>query len=93
MPVSSTKLKLKVVPGASSSGVSGWLGDALKIRVTAVPEKGKANKEAIYLLSEALSVPRDSLLLVSGESSPLKSVEVTGLSLCQIKQLIAGLVR
>ena len=85
-----TKLKLKVVPGASNTSITGWLGDALKIRVVAAPEKGKANKEVLSLLSEVLSVPRANLSLVSGLSSPHKNVEVIGLSLDEIKQRING---
>lgn len=83
-----TKLKLKVVPGASNTRIAGWLGDALKIRVVAAPEKGKANKEVLGLLSEVLSVPMVNLSLVSGLNSPHKNLEVTGLSLIEIKQRI-----
>lgn len=38
------KLVLKVIPGASREGIAGWLGDTLKVRVTALPEGGKANR-------------------------------------------------
>ncbi len=41
----------------------------LKARVTAVPEKGKANKALIALLSKALKVPKSSISVVSGETS------------------------
>jgi uncharacterized protein len=84
-----TKLKLKVVPGASQSSIAGWLGDALKIRVVAAPEKGKANKEVLGLLSEVLSVPMVKLSILRGLSSPHKNVEVTGLSLDEIKLRIS----
>ncbi len=83
-----TNLKLKVVPGASTSSVAGWLGEALKIRVVAAPKKGKANNEALSLLSEVLCISMAKLSLISGHSSPHKNVEVNGLSLDEIKQRI-----
>ena len=45
------KLKVRVVPGASRSAISGWLDDVLKVRVSAQPEKGKANTAVVVLLS------------------------------------------
>ena len=38
-----TRLTVKVVPGASSSAIAGWLGDSLRMRLSAAPERGKAN--------------------------------------------------
>lgn len=69
------RLQVKVVPGAGRAGVSGWMGDRLKIRVTAPPEKGKANGAVVDLLAETLGVPRARVRIVSGASSPLKTVE------------------
>lgn len=73
------RLRLKVVPKASRSRISGWLGDRLKVQVTAAPERGRANEEVLGLLAAALQVPVSSLGLASGSASPLKEVE-TGLS-------------
>lgn len=41
------RLKVKVVPGASRDEIVGWLGDALKIKVTAPPEKRRANEVVV----------------------------------------------
>ena len=86
-----TNLKVKVVPGASRSHIAGWLGDALKIRVSAPPEKGKANAAVAAVVAAALDLPAGSVAVVSGKSSPRKLVEVRGLSREEIvKRLAVG---
>lgn len=74
------RLKVKAVPGASREEIAGWLGDALKLRVTAPAEGGRANEAIEELLAGALSVPLRSVRIVSGRSSPRKVVEVSGIS-------------
>lgn len=46
--------------------------------MTAAPEKGKANAAVVEVLAEALNLPKSALRIVSGETSPLKTVEVDG---------------
>ena len=72
------RLHLKVVPKASRDRVAGWVGDRLKVQVTAAPERGKANAAVIEVLAAALGVPRGRVRIVAGETSPLKTVEVDG---------------
>ena len=79
-----TKLNIKVVPGASRTEIAGWMGDALRVRVAAPPEKGKANREAERLLSRVLGLPEGSVRVTSGAASQWKVVEVQGLSRDQI---------
>jgi len=74
------RLALKVVPGASRDAVAGWLGDTLKVRVTAPPERGKANAAVVRLLASALGASRDDVRIVSGATSPQKVVEIAGLT-------------
>jgi len=73
------RLKVKVVPGSSRNGIVGWLGDALKINVTAPPEKGKANDAVVELLAAALGIATDDISVVSGHSSPAKVMAVAGM--------------
>lgn len=77
---SSTRLSIKVVPGSSRSGIAGWLGGTLRIRVSVPAERGKANAAVEALLGKALEVPRDGVKIISGRSSPRKIVEIAGLS-------------
>lgn len=56
----------------------GWIGDRLKIQVTAPPERGKANQAVIDVLAESLGLTRNQIRISSGETSPLKTVEIDG---------------
>lgn len=72
------KLRIKVVPGAARSEIAGWLGDTLKVRVNAPPERGRANTAVIELLAEALDLPSDAVTITAGASAARKIVEITG---------------
>ncbi len=74
------QLKIKVVPGAATSQLCGWLGDILKIRVNAPPEKGKANKEVERLLAETFSLPVSNVQVAKGKQSPYKTVLIIEIS-------------
>ncbi len=74
------KLLVKVVPASSRNGIAGWLGERLKVRVSAPAERGRANEAVEATLAEALGVARDRVRVVGGKSSPRKVVEVRGLS-------------
>ncbi|MDH4415269.1 MAG: DUF167 domain-containing protein [Rhizobium sp.] len=50
----------------------------LKARVTAVPEKGKANKALVALLSKALKLPKSTISVVSGETARQKILRIEG---------------
>ena len=67
-----------------------WPGESLKIRVQAAPEKGKANKAVIRILSELLEVPRRQIELVRGAGSQIKVFAVDGRSMTDARRLVAG---
>lgn len=74
------RLTVKVVPGSSQNRVAGWLGDALRVRVTSPPEKGKANAAVVKLLAGVLDIPANSISVVKGTTSPRKLIEISGCS-------------
>ncbi len=84
-------LKIKVVPGSSRNHIAGWLGESLKIRVTAIPEKGKANDAVVPLLADTLRIPEQDVTLSSGASSPQKVIKISGLSHSEIKSRLSEL--
>ena len=75
-----TRLRLRVSPGAARSRVVGRHGEAWKVRVAAPPEDGKANDAVLDLLADVLRVPRGRVELVSGRTARDKVVALRGLS-------------
>lgn len=86
--MSAARLRLRVSPKASSNRLVGWHGEALKLRVTAAPERGKANDAVIALLAEALELPRQAITLVHGETAQDKIVEIAALDEDEIRRRI-----
>ena len=74
------QLKVKVVPGSSRNGIAGWLGDTLKVRVTAQPERGKANAAVEAAIADALGISIKSARVIQGRTSTRKIVEILGMS-------------
>jgi uncharacterized protein (TIGR00251 family) len=79
---------VKVVPGASRDAVVGWLGDALKLRVSAPPERGKANAAVVRLIAAVLGVAPGDVEVVAGLTSPRKRVAVAGLGEDEVRARI-----
>ncbi len=75
----STRVRLRVSPGARSNELVGRHGDGWKVRVTAPPEGGRANEAVLDLLAERLELPRRSLEIVSGHAGREKIVEMVGI--------------
>jgi uncharacterized protein (TIGR00251 family) len=82
----STRLRLRVSPGARSNAIVGRHGEGWKVRVTAAPEDGKANEAVLRLLAERVGVPRVNLKLVSGPSSRDKIVELSGVDAAEAER-------
>ena len=85
--------QVKVHPRARRNGITGAVGDALKIALTAPPVEGKANEACIALLAEFLNVPRASVTIAAGASSRNKIIAVRGLSAKQVEtrlQVVVG---
>lgn len=80
------RLAVKVASKSSEDVVQGWVGDALKVRVRAAPERGKANAAVVKLLARSLGVSGSSLRIVSGPTSPRKVVEIDGLTEAEVRR-------
>lgn len=84
-----SRLSVKVVPGASQSKIAGLMGDAIKIRVQAPPENGKANKAVLSLLAKFLGVSMKQLSICAGRTSQNKVVEVEGMSEAELAEKLS----
>jgi uncharacterized protein len=82
----STRLRLRVSPGARSNAIVGRHGEGWKVRVTAAPEDGKANDAVLRLLAERVGLPQVNLKLISGPSSRDKIVELTGIDAAEAER-------
>lgn len=78
MPAS-TRLSLRVAPGARRTEIVGRHGERWKIRVATAPERGRANAAVCALLADALALPRGAVTVVSGGSSRDKLVDLAGI--------------
>lgn len=82
MPVS-----VRVTPRASRSRVE-LVGEVLKVYVAAAPTDGQANEAVCETLAKALKLPKTSVLIVKGHTSRDKTVDVGGMTLDQIGELL-----
>ncbi|MEA1971521.1 MAG: DUF167 domain-containing protein, partial [Thermodesulfobacteriota bacterium] len=71
---------IRVIPRASRCELAGVQGDALKIRITAPPVEGAANKECIRLLSDMLKVKKSQIKIIAGHRSKNKRVAISGIN-------------
>ena len=76
---------VKIHPRAKQNRITGLLGEALKLALTAAPVDGRANQACIEFLSDLLHLPRSSITIVSGQTSHRKVIRVTGTSIELIK--------
>ena len=85
MPEPSCLLALKAIPNAPRNAITGWLGDALKVKVHAPALEGRANGELCDFLAAQLSLPRRAVTLVQGNKSRQKLLRISGLTLAEVR--------
>ncbi len=85
-----TRLRIRVSPGARRTELVGRQGEAWKVRVAAPPERGRANDAVLKLLAERLRVPPAELSLVAGRSGRDKVVELHGLAADEADRRLGG---
>jgi uncharacterized protein len=90
MAAPSTRVRVRVSPGARRGGVAGRVGEVWKLRVTAPAEGGRANEAVVRLLAETVDVPRRQIALVSGHTAREKVVELEGVEAAEVERRLSG---
>jgi hypothetical protein len=77
---------VKVHPRGKKDAITGELGDALKLSLTAPPVEGRANQACIDFFAKLLNLPRSSITIAAGESGRRKLIRITGLSAAELRK-------
>jgi uncharacterized protein len=77
---------IKVHPRAKKNAITGEVGDALKVALTAPPVDGKANEACIDFFAKLLEVPRSSVSIAAGQAGRNKVIRIVGLSAVEIEK-------
>jgi uncharacterized protein (TIGR00251 family) len=84
--ITETDIRVKLIPRSSKNQIVGREGELIKIKVTAPPVGGQANKALIELLAKKLNKPKSHIRITAGESSRLKTVNIKDCSLKDIEK-------
>ena len=83
---SGASIQLRIYSRAKKNGITGELGDALKVSLIAPPIEGRANQACIEFFAKLLKVPRSSVTITSGQTSRNKVIRVAGLTAEQVRE-------
>jgi uncharacterized protein len=81
---------VKVHPRAKKNAITGEVGDALKLALTAPPVDGKANDACVDFFAKLLKVPRSSVTIAAGQSSRNKVIRIAGLSAEEVRRRLSN---
>src|SRR5438034_9129339 len=85
-------LVVRALPGARRNGIAGEVGGAVKIAVSAAPDKGKANQAIIEVLRAVLGVKSSQVELLSGFTSRQKKFLIRGCSKSNLEARLSSLL-
>ncbi len=83
-------LNVRAQPRSSKAGIDGVMGDAVKVRIKSAPVDGRANKELIETLSEAMGLPKSSVIFKGGETSKTKRILLKGIGGPAVAAVVEG---
>jgi uncharacterized protein (TIGR00251 family) len=80
---------VKVHPRARKNAITGIVGEALKLALTAPPVEGRANQAVLEFFADLFAIPRSSVTIASGETSRNKIIRIAGVSKPVAEQKLA----
>jgi uncharacterized protein (TIGR00251 family) len=83
---------VRVHPRARKNAVTGVVGDALKLSLTAPPVEGRANQGVIEFFADLFQIPRSSVTIASGATGRNKVVRIAGLSRAAVEQRLMAIL-
>lgn len=89
--VSGVEIRILVQPRASRNRCVGLQGDELKIALTAPPVEGAANKACCAFFARLCRIPKNQVILVSGETSRHKRLLLAGVDAVEVNRLLVDL--
>ena len=90
-PVTS-RLRVRVQPNASRSEIAGWHRGALRVRTTAPPVAGQANRAVAETLAHALSIPRAHVSVARDHGSRDKVMEIVGIDELELRRRLERVI-
>jgi hypothetical protein len=82
-------INVKAVPNAKKTQLAGEYNGALKVKVAAVPEDGKANDEIVDFFSDVFDINKSQIEIVKGFKSRHKVIKLTGIEEEKFKKILA----
>ena len=84
-----TRLRLRVSPGARRTELAGRYAEGWKVRVSAAPERGRANEAVVELLARRLGLDKHAVSVISGHAARDKVVELRGVGRLEAERRLA----
>jgi uncharacterized protein (TIGR00251 family) len=82
--------QIRVHPRAKKNAITGEVGDALKVALTAPPIDGRANEACVAFFAELLNVPRSSVTIAAGQTSRNKLIRVAGMTAAEVQRRLSS---
>ena len=81
-------IEIHLQPGAKGNEIVGFKEGVLYAKVTALPQKGQANRALVELMAQTLGIPKSAIDIIRGQSSRSKVIAVQGLSGEEVREIL-----
>ena len=86
----SVVLGVKVIPGGSRTALAGEYDGMIRVKLSAAPEKGKANQCLIEFMAKVLGIKKNSINIISGATKPVKKIQISGVTEKEVRDGLGG---